>query len=120
MFFYLVPAIGLAVSSHYCGGKLTSFSLIYPDTKKCNCGNKQMEKNCCKDKIQILQLKDDQQKEPQFSFNLISSFDYQLAILYCCVLHVTSNKVINRLYSNNYPPGDLKLPLYIQHSVFRI
>ncbi len=66
--FYLVPAIGITVNKHYCGGKLASVKIVFGDTHSCPCGSKPMKKDCCKDKTGFLQQKNDAGKTFQFVF----------------------------------------------------
>ncbi len=48
--FYLMFTSGMTISAHYCGGKLTSVSLLRLGKEKCPCGSKKMKKDCCKTK----------------------------------------------------------------------
>lgn len=58
---YLVPAIGVSVTMHYCGGRLASASLrLRPESKVCPCGMKAVKRSCCKDKTVFIKLAADQ------------------------------------------------------------
>ena len=73
MFLYIIPAIGVTVKTHCCGGKVTSLSLNPFDTKhKCPCGSKKMKKDCCKDETTTFKLDDEQQKTKQISCNVVN------------------------------------------------
>src|SRR5690606_36904045 len=60
---YLVPAIGVTVSAHHCGGVITSVSLKMLDFgHKCPCGKLPMKKDCCRDETTTFRLSEEQQK----------------------------------------------------------
>jgi hypothetical protein len=50
---YLFPCLGFTVSTHYCGKKLTSITILPSGVHNCPCGKKSMKKACCKDRIAI-------------------------------------------------------------------
>lgn len=120
MFLYLIPAIGVTVSAHYCGGKITSVSIKLIDTHKCPCGKKAMKKDCCKDEMKVFKLKDVQQKAPQFAFNLTSTTDLQPVIADNFTFFYQVPFVQNDFNNSTHPPDNVKHPLYIRHRVFRI
>ena len=121
MFLYLLPAIGVTVSAHYCGGKLASISLNPFDTKhKCACGSKKMKKNCCKDVVNTFELYEDQKRPQPILLNLGA-----IAIAHHVVASATPFNYNSPMLSAEYehgphPPDDLKHPLYLRHRVFRI
>lgn len=47
---YLIAAVGVTISGHFCGGYLESYSFsITPDEHDC-CGGMPMDNNCCENK----------------------------------------------------------------------
>ncbi|MDZ4747562.1 MAG: hypothetical protein SH808_03690 [Saprospiraceae bacterium] len=64
LFCYMMPAIGVSLTAHYCGGKLASISLFHHDGPGCPCGKMPMKKDCCKDKTTFIKLNDNQYKMP--------------------------------------------------------
>ena len=47
---YLLVAVGVTISGHFCGGYLESYSFsITPDEHNC-CGGMPMDRNCCENK----------------------------------------------------------------------
>lgn len=58
----MLPSIGLTISRHYCGGELSSVSALPFHKHTCGCGDKAMDKNCCKDELTIIKIEDDQSK----------------------------------------------------------
>lgn len=115
-----MPAIGINISVHYCVGEIVSVSIGSSNTDKCVCGSKKMKKNCCQNKNFSFKLKDNQQKEPQFSLNTVKSFDFRPALLSTFAFHYQPTFVENVLYNSHHPPNNLKQPLYILNQVFRI
>lgn len=120
MFLYLIPAVGVTVSAHYCGGKITSVKLKLIDTHKCPCGKKPMKKDCCKDVTKIFKLKNEQQKAHQFTLKVFKEFTFQPVLAdnftFCYQQPITASN----FGDSSPPPDNIKHPLYIQHRVFRI
>lgn len=121
MFFYLIPTIGVTVSAHYCGGKVTSVSFMAFDTKhKCPCGSKKMPKDCCKDETTTIKLDDEQQKnQPAFSY-VVEILDFQPALTTNFTYNYRTPLLSTDFDHSTHPPDDLKHPPYIRHRVFRI
>lgn len=116
----MIPAIGVNISVHYCGGDISSVSFGTNKVSKCLCGSKKMDKDCCKDKQLSFKAKYDQHKTSQITFKPLKPFaTYQLAIPTYSI-SFQPLVVENTTYNDYYPPGKLKQPLYILHRVFRI
>lgn len=118
---YIIPTIGVSVSSHYCGGKLASVSLKLLDMgHKCPCGDKPMKKSCCKDEVKTFKLKSEQQKSSQLALNYFKAIAFQpisnenFDLGYHRALIFTGN------VATDHPPDNIKQPLYLQQRVFRI
>ena len=60
LIYYLVPAIGLSVTSHYCGGRLASFYIFPTSAPRCSCGKKPVKKGCSNDKTAVFKIKETQ------------------------------------------------------------
>ena len=120
MFCYLVPAIGLSVKQHYCGGELASVSILFNDSPSCSCGKKPMKKDCCKDITTILKLKDTQ----NYTKKLTSSFtqNFKFLVQSCPAFNYNFIEVDfeKQLQNVHPPPLQKSKPLYLLHSVFRI
>ncbi len=56
---FLTTNSGMAISVHWCCGKLASVHFTTIKTSKCKCGNKAMKANCCKDKTIVFKAKSD-------------------------------------------------------------
>ena len=121
MFLYLIPANGVSISAHYCGGKVTSFSFNPFDTKhKCPCGSKKMSKDCCKDETATIKLDDEHQKTQQVFCNTIKVSDFQPALSTNLTFDYQTSLISTEFDHSIHPPDDLKHPLYIRYQVFRI
>lgn len=120
MFLYMIPAIGVNVSMHYCGGELTSISHGLSEKKKCQCSPNKMKKGCCEDKQQTFKIDDSQQKaelvSPKFNNAFVLQVEKPLVFQ-----KPTAYKSIGRVgYSIFHPPNLYREPLYLLNSVFRI
>ena len=121
LFFYLIPAIGVSVSTHYCGGKLTMVSLNYSDGHDCSCGSKEMKKDCCKDERTYIKLKNEQQKTQQVTVNPFKNFGKPIPV--CNTIQAYIQPFLTSRFSNYYlPPPEQKSgqPIYLLHQVFRV
>nr|MBK9651257.1 hypothetical protein [Bacteroidota bacterium] len=56
---FLTTNSGMAISVHWCCGKLASVHFTANKTSKCQCGKKVMKANCCKDKTIVFKAKGD-------------------------------------------------------------
>lgn len=128
MVLYLLPALGITVSAHYCSGKLADVSLLGSKSKMtCACGANTpkskviLKKKCCEQFIYSLKLEKQQLKE--------SAIDHKLSDLVALekphhfdfirnTVVVPSKVALS--YSPNLPPGRYKEPIYIQNDSFLI
>lgn len=121
MLLYLVPSIGVTVSKHYCGGKVTSVSFSpIKMGHKCPCGSKKMKKGCCKDEAAFFKLSDEQQKTQQLARNVVKITDFQSAISSNLAFYHEAPPLSTLFNRSSHPPDNLKLPLYIRYRVFLI
>ncbi len=121
MLLYLIPAIGVTISAHYCGGKIASVSINPFDTKhKCPFGSKKMAKDCCKDKTTTIKFDDEQQKKQQVFYYSMKVTNFQPALLNNLTFDYHSPFCLTEFDHSTHPPDDLKQPFYIRHCVLRI
>lgn len=121
LFFYLIPVIGVTVSAHFCGGKLSSISFISTDKHDCPCGSKAMKKNCCEDINTYIKLKNVQQKSLLVSINDFKQPVKNYFSNKSDIFNVRKISVLNFLYSTFHPPNSCNsYPLFLLNSVFRI
>lgn len=76
---FVIATIGVTVSTHYCGGKLADTSVF--STASCDCGDKEMESNCCQNESEFFQIDEDFiiassdiDFDLKFTFAFLSSF----------------------------------------------
>ena len=113
---YLALNCGLVINSHYCGGKLASFSLFDFNDNKCDkCGQK-MAKDCCKDTKTQLSVDDDQQIARSNTFSAIDYSNF-LALVPNFSFQLTPDFAIINLNTTRFyvfETGPPKTPIYIQ------
>lgn len=121
LFFYLIPVVGVTVSAHFCGGKISSISFISTDKHNCPCGSKSMKKNCCKDISAYIKLKNAQHKSILFSINDFKPLLKKFFSNKSDFIVVREISVSDNLYSTFHPPNKIiSYPLFLINSVFRI
>ena len=117
---YLIPAIGLSVKQHYCGGKLASVSILFTNSLSCPCGKKPMKKDCCKDKTTILKLKDIQNISKNFVTNFAKTFKIFVPSYPVFNYHFSEVAFEKHLPFEHPPPLQKSEPFYLLNSVFLI
>lgn len=120
MLLYLIPAIGVNVSAHYCGGELASVSHNFSEKKKCMCNPKKMKKGCCEDKQQTFKIDDTQQKAELLSQKCNGSFYFPVAIPAIFQIPTVFKSIDRVNYASFHPPNLFKRSIYLLNSVFRI
>ena len=120
LFIYVIPAVGIHVNLHYCGGKFSSISFDSEVAAKCSCGSKKMKKNCCEDKDIKIHVEDNQVTPPKIvvSFNYFS--DFHSFTDYYIDNYFHDFPIIALESSVHHPPNKVKQPLYIFNQVFLI
>lgn len=119
--FYLVSVIGIALSMHFCGGKLASVA-VYSSKASCKfCKSEAGEKKdngCCKNTKVEVKVKDNHQSTT--SFKLPQLFDS--VCLFNPLTNFTLKKVETTFLNkteNKAPPGPRSIALHIFNCVFR-
>ena len=114
---YLTVSSGVAMSIHYCMGKVASVDLMHTSDKCDKCGMKKTPHGCCKDEFKIVKLSD--------SHKLISNdikIDAPIAVIdnsksIFDTEFISSN--VRSDYNNHSPPAS-GISLNILYRVFRI
>lgn len=57
MLLFLISQSGIALSLHWCGGKVTSIDVFSSHAHRCACKKKEMKPGCCKDKTTYFKVK---------------------------------------------------------------
>jgi hypothetical protein len=126
MVLYLLPALGITVSTHYCSGKLADVSVFgSPSKMKCSCGaeipkNKiHFKKKCCEQIVYSLKLGNQQLKQPVLTKSTDSEFLEEKQFVFDVIRTtiVVPGKV-TLSYIPSLPPGRYKEPIYIQNDSF--
>ncbi|WP_410221769.1 HYC_CC_PP family protein [Pedobacter sp.] len=120
--FYIVSVLGLALSMHFCGGKLASVDLFTNETACGICKNEPVNKadnKCCKNTQVDLKIKDSHQMTVAVKLPEVFSVDVALPF------PIIANDVIFDQpalihFFNKAPPEPPKLGLYVLNRVFRI
>jgi len=120
LFCYLIPAIGLSVNQHYCGGKLTSVSILISDSHSCPCGKKTMNKDCCKDKTTIIKFKDTQNFSKKVASNFSQTFKFLVQVFPVYNYNYPAVAFEKHLPFDHPPPLQKSEPLYLLNRVFLI
>ena len=119
VFLFLITNSGMAVTMHWCGGKLSSIH-FFSEKHSCPCGKKAMKSGCCKDKTTTFQLNDEQQKTQECSINHSKVKGFQLVLADTFPFFYQISFIAVDFYNSKHPPGEVKHPLYLQHRTFRI
>lgn len=118
---YLMPAIGINGTAHYCGEEIASITINgLGSSEKCGCGSERMKKNCCHDEIFSFQLEDDHCKTPLFLFNIERSLDFFPAIITPIYFYFNASFFHEEVYYSHSPPDNVRIHSYIMHQVFRV
>lgn len=119
--FYMLSVIGVALSMHFCGGKLASISLYSNKTACKLCKAEPVEKKddgCCKNTKVDVKVKDSHQTESSFKLPKLFSID--------TFLHPRTSEIVKRLLpsvfgriSNKAPPKSTRVAIHVFNCVFR-
>ncbi len=115
---FLISNTGLAITAHYCGGKLSAIIFLSINHHSCKCGKKAMKKDCCKDKIVMIKSTTNSIKS-QLIVKTPNSTQF-LGFLYnkAAITPIKIDSEVSKLYS--LPPYKPKAPIYLLDGVFRI
>jgi hypothetical protein len=113
---YLAVSSGVAMSIHYCMGKISSVDLMHTGDKCSKCGMKKTD-GCCKDEFKIVKLSD--------SHKLISNeinISTPVAIIEnaSSLFDAQAYSSVSQLHYNNHSPPPPDVSLNILYCVFRI
>ena len=120
MLLYLIPAIGVNVSAHFCGEELASLSHAVARETKCFCGSRETKKPCCEDKQVKIKIDDNQQKAELLTQKFSNPFHIQFTIPAVLEIPYVFKSAEPFNYSYYNPPNRYKQPIYLLNRVFRI
>ena len=116
---FLITNSGMAVTLHWCGGKLTSIEVCTLSSHHCPCGKKAMKADCCKEVTSTFQIKGDLEKTTQFLFQTNqSSQPVEIPALMVFIPALNVEKKVSDVY--HPPPFKPKAPLFILDRVILI
>jgi len=119
--FYLVSVIGVALSLHFCGGKLASVSVV---SAKASCkyckaeSTAKKDDTCCKNTKVDVKVKDDHQTESAIKLPKLFSVDAFLHPNVSQILHQFFPTFFSKL-ENKAPPRSTSVALHVMNCVFR-
>lgn len=119
--FYLVSVIGVALSLHFCGGKLASVSV---STAKASCKYcksepiTKKEDNCCKNTKVDVKVKDTHKAQSAIKLPKLFSVDVIVPRAFHAVFNYFLPSLFNRL-ENKAPPKTSSVALHVMNCVFR-
>ena len=111
---YILFTIGVAISSHYCMGKVSDHNIFSFDNHGCMCDDMMGDDHgCCDDELAIVSIEDEQQVTTQ-----LASIVPRMAILFTFDIETVlkDHKDIDLLaFIGNFgdPPPKLDRPLYL-------
>lgn len=120
LFVYLICASGVRINVHYCGGKLKQISFFQVNEKKGCCGNKMKSKNCCKDKVAVLKIKDVHKAVSHLKAPGPSSEFAALIIPVLTLNFSTGITLVNEVVNNPEPPDLSRPDIYLSNGVLLI
>ena len=119
--FYLVSVIGVALSLHFCGGKLASVSASNAKASCKYCKSEpvtQKEDNCCKNTKVDVKVKDSHQAESAIKMPRLLSIDVFIHPNISRVFSYFLPSVFNSL-ENEAPPNVAGVAIHVMNCVFR-
>lgn len=119
--FYLVSVIGVALSLHFCGGKLASVAVASTKAACKYCKSEPIapkDDNCCKNTKVDIKVKDKHHVESAVKLPKSFSVDAIIPSPFHSILNYFVPKYLNRL-ENKAPPEITGVSLHIMNCVFR-
>ncbi|MBP7388750.1 MAG: hypothetical protein KA841_00020 [Chitinophagales bacterium] len=119
LFIYMIPAIGISVTGHYCGGRLVEVTLNLPEDGTCVCGNKK-KSDCCKTKTISIKLKEVHKTNPQLSVNTSSNLIKQIVYSVPSIFSFQIETPNAYNFASAHPPNNTGQSIYLVNRVIRI
>ncbi len=119
--FYLVSVIGVALSLHFCGGKLAAVSATNAKASCTYCkaeSTTQKDDNCCKNTNIDVKVKDNHQVESAVKLPKLFSTDFFIHSNYSEAFKWFFPKFFSNL-ENKAPPKSTSVALHVMNCVFR-
>lgn len=120
-FFYLINVMGIALSLHFCEGKLSGGS-FFDNRASCNIcvdlqADKKADADCCKSTKIEAKVKDDHQSETSFKLPKLFGFDLFFPEFYTVDFSFLPAWIF--VFCDNKAPPLKKSGIYLLNCVFR-
>ena len=103
LFVFLFSSSGFSINTHFCNGKLKSVKIVVSDNCKQCCGKKKCTKGCCKNKTEIVKIKDNYiPAQIIIPPSILTTF--ALAFIQSFNLSITENNLVVSNLNYLYPP----------------
>ncbi|MDQ7949757.1 MAG: hypothetical protein REI78_05675 [Pedobacter sp.] len=119
--FYLFSVIGVALSMHFCGGKLASVAINSTKTECKFCKTEAPDKSddgCCKNTKVEVKVKDSHQSQSSFKLPKLFSFE-ALAHVHVFERFVQASSFFRSKIENKAPPSPCHVARHVLNCVFR-
>ncbi|RZL30638.1 MAG: hypothetical protein EOO96_17730 [Pedobacter sp.] len=120
--FYVLSVVGIALSMHFCGGKLASVAL-YSNKVACKyCKTEPVEKKddgCCKNKQVDVKVKDSHKAETGLKLPKLFEVESFIPRRIATFIHPVTTFFFNKL-SNKAPPNTSSISKQVLNCIFRI
>lgn len=118
--FYLISVIGIALSLHFCGGKLASVQFSKTaGCKFCKAMEKKAADNsCCKNSKIDAKVKDSHQSATKVNLPKNYGVQHFLAPVFTEIIRTLLPKLLSKA-ENKAPPFSARVSLYAYNCVFR-
>ena len=121
MLLYLIPAIGVNLTQHYCGGNLAFVSHKFSEKKTCVCGPKKMKKGCCEEKHQSFKIDDSQLKAHSIVSDFTGFSPADITTSHSFPIEINLLGYVSEISDTSlHPPNLYKRPIYILNRTLRI
>ena len=115
---YLGVSSGVAMTIHYCMGKVSSIDLLHQNDKCGKCGMKTGSGGCCKDEFKIFKLKDSHKLiTNEINILLPVAFIDNPGYIFSSGLYASA---ASSDHNNHSPPVSQGISLCILNCVFRV
>lgn len=118
--FYLFGVIGLALSMHFCSGKLAEVSFFANEVscKFCKKETKTADNSCCKNTKVEVKVKDDHQGQNAFKLPKVFSFDVLFPDKFTEIIKAFLPRFFKK-FENKAPPQTKSVAIHLLNCVFR-
>jgi len=119
LFLYMIPAVGICVTGHYCGERLVEVTFNLPKEGTCVCGNKKSS-DCCKTKTVSLKLKEAHKTNPQLLVSAPKELSKQILHPLTSIFSFQIEAPATYNFASAHPPNNTGQSIYLVNRVFRI